>query len=363
MLVDTGAQRAKILDNHISRNSGKGITLAPQTAGPPGTASNANHDIDPPFNLRLNQLGQLTGRVYADGSNAACGATCNVQIFTADPNVQDGQGRDTVTPSAFDISANGYFTATLAGQLPAQLALTATDAAGNTSEFAVFTKTLAIDIGPTRSSSAFPGQTVVYTHRITNTGSVDFTDLRLSATSSRNWPFTLSPLSTTDIPLAAQQSTLVTVTLTLPTGADPRVKFGSPADQTTVTVKSTKFVTITDSVTDTTTIGGMFILDASYKLGRTGSGAPGTVIDYTRNLTNTGNVSGTVTLSATTDLGWTTLVTPTSVILQPGQTIGVDSSVAIPQGAIAGTVAKTPPYFDSRANKAAIARQSSRRSS
>jgi hypothetical protein len=342
VLVDGSAQRAKILDNHISRNSRKGIALDLQTAGPPGIATNANHDIDPPFNLRLNQLGRLTGRVFADGSNAACGGiTCKVQIFAADPIAKDLQGRDPITPTQYLLTANGYFTATLAGALPAQLALTATDKDGNTSEFAVFTSTLGVDIGPPRSSSAFPGQTVVYTHRITNTGSVDFTDLRLSATSSRNWPFTLSPLGTTDIALVAQQSKLVTVTLTLPAGADPRVKFGSPADQTRVTIKSTKLVTVTDSVTNTTNILGKFILDASFKLGRTGSGAAGTVIDYTRTLTNSGNITGTVTLTASTDLNWTTIITPTSVQLPPGKSLGVVTSVKIPLGTIAGTVGKT----------------------
>src|SRR5262249_60292491 len=85
VLVDAGAHDVKILDNHISRNTGKGIAPTPQTVGPPGSASNPNHDIDAPFNVHLNQTGRLTGRVYADGSNAACGATCTIQIFTADP--------------------------------------------------------------------------------------------------------------------------------------------------------------------------------------------------------------------------------------------------------------------------------------
>jgi hypothetical protein len=346
VLVDTGAQRVKILDNHISRNIGKGIALTPQTAGPPGNSANPNHDIDAPFNIHLNQAGRLTGRVYADGSNAACGATCIIQIFTTDPAALDRQGRDKVTPASLQISANGYFTATLSSQLPAQLALTATDAAGNTSEFTVLTATLKLDIGPARSSSAIPGQVITYTHRITNSGEVDFTNLRLSATSSRGWPFALAPAPTTDIALAAHESKTVTLTLTLPSGSDPRVRAGGVPDSTRVTIKSTSLLTVTASITDTTTVLGKFILDASFKLGRIGSGAPGTVIDYTRLMTNTGNVTGTVTLGAITDLGWTTIITPTSVQLPPGKAIGVVSSVKIPLGAIAGTVAKTKLTFN-----------------
>ena len=105
-------------------------------------------------------------------------------------------------------------------------------------------------------------------------------------------------------------------------------------------------MTVTDSVTDTTNILGKFILDASFKLGRAGTGTPGTVVDYPRTLTNTGNVTGTVTLTATTDLGWTTQITPTSVQLPPGRSIGVLSSVKIPLGAIAGTVGKTTLTFN-----------------
>jgi len=346
VLVDTGAQRVKILDNHISRNTGKGIALTPQTAGPPGNAANPNHDIDPPFNIHLNQVGRLTGRVFADGSNAACGATCIIQIFTTDPAALDRQGRDKVTPASLQLSANGYFTATLSSQLPAQLALTATDAAGNTSEFMVLTSTLKLDIGPARSSSAIPGQVINYTHRITNSGEIDFTNLRLSATSSRGWPFALAPAPTTDIALAAHESKTVTLTLTLPSGSDPRVRAGGVPDSTRVTIKSTSLLTVTASVTDTTTVLGKFILDASFKLGRTGNGAPGAVVDYTRTLTNTGNVTGTVTLGAITDLTWTTLITPTSVQLPPGKAIGVVTSVKIPQGATAGTVGKTALTFN-----------------
>src|SRR5207253_8410899 len=85
---------------------------------------------------------------------------------------------------------------------------------------------------------------------------------------------------------------------------------------------------------------------ASFKLGRAGTGTPGTLVDYPRTITNTGNVTGTVTLGAITDLGWTTTITPTSVQLPPGKAIGVVSSVAIPQGATAGTVGKTTLTFN-----------------
>jgi uncharacterized membrane protein len=230
--------------------------------------------------------------------------------------------------------------------VPAQLALTATDKDGNTSEFAVFTSTFGLDIEPPRTGTAYPGDVITYTHRVTNTGTVDFTNIKYTAFSKLGWPYKLAP--TGDIALAGGESKPVTLTLTLPTGADPRVRIPN-TELTRLTVSATTnnpALVTTDSVTDTTTVLGKFILDATFKLGRTGSGAPGTVIDYTRLITNTGNITGTVTLTATTGLGWTTLITPTLVDLPPGRSIGVVSSVAIPLGATAGTVGKTVLTFD-----------------
>ena len=353
ILVDGSAQKVKILDNRISRNTLKGIALSPQTSGAPGVASNANHDIDPPFNLRLNQNGQLTGRVLVDGSNAACGATCIIQIFTADPAAPDGQGRDKITPS-IQLTSNGFFTATLTGGLPAQLALTATDTAGNTSEFAAFTRTLGLSIGPPRASLASPSQIITYTHRITNTGSVDFTNVQMGVvfttnyqgtTSSQAWPFKLLPANTPPITLLAGQSKPVTLTLTLPSGTAPSVRAGL-IQQTRITVSASTPnppVVTTSSVTDTTTVAESFVLSVN-PLTRSGVGAPDSannVVRYVHTLSNNGNVTGTVVVSATTDRGWDTTVSTDTVRLAPGESKSVTISVSIPSSTAQGTVAKT----------------------
>ena len=350
-------QQVKIFDNSMTGNAitgnKKGIVLTPGTT-PGSIVTSPNHDIDPPYLLHIDQTGKLSGKIRITPNNPAIGACaqpCVIQLFTTNPQTLDTQGRDklnatvTIVPDSLDPSV-GNFSAAV-GSVPAQLALTATDKNGNTSEFAVFTSTFGLDIQPPRSSSAYPGDVVVYTHRITNTGTVDFTNIQFSAFSKLGWPFKLAPAN--PISLLSGASKPVTLTLTLPTGADPRVRIPN-TELTRLTVSATTAnpaLVTTKSITDTTIVGARFQLDASFKLpGRNGSGAPGTIIDYTRTLTNTGNVTGTVTLTATTDLGWTTLITPTSVTLPPGKVIGVVSSVAIPLGTIAGTVAKTKLTLD-----------------
>ncbi|HEU5101810.1 MAG TPA: NEW3 domain-containing protein, partial [Roseiflexaceae bacterium] len=353
LVSGTGTQRVKIFDNSMQGNLTGGIDLTPETttppAGPPtGSASNPNHDIDPPYGLHIDQTGKLTGKVRLTPNNpavSACAQPCTIQIFAANPQTADGQGRDklnvtvSLTPDSQDPSI-GNFSASVSS-VPAQLALTATDKDGNTSEFATLTRQFGLDIQPPRASSANPGQTVIYTHRITNTGTVDFTNVQFSASSKLGWTTKLEPSS--PITLLQGESKPVTLTLTLPSGSATNVRAGL-VEQTRLTVSATTInpsVVTSASITDTTTVLGKFILDASFKNGRAGTGAPGTVIDYTRTLTNTGNLTGTVTLTASTDLAWTTSITPTTVQLPPGKSIGVRTSVTIPQGATANTVAKT----------------------
>jgi CSLREA domain-containing protein len=338
---DIGTQRVKILDNSMQGNGAGGIDLTPESLGAPGNASNPNHDINPPFNLRINQNGVLTGNILPGSDPAACDE-CTIQIFSANPVTRDRQGRDKldITPT---IAANGAFTATL-GLVPAQLALTATDADGNTSEFAVLTRTLALAIVPTYPQrQALPGDKVVYTHQLVNNGTVDFDNIQLTADSSLNWTFTISP--TSPIALRAGQSVPITLTLTLPTGSATNVREGL-VDETTITARAVTATpggatTTTATVVDRTEVLGQFVLQVIPE-GRSGFGSPKAPnVDYSHILTNIGNQAGTVAITASTDLGWTTSVTPTVVTLQPGESAGITVRVVVPAGTQAGTKANT----------------------
>lgn len=348
-----GTQPVEITSNRISGNgvpqngpfpatppagsSGNGIKLVGTTTGSPGSNTGPNHDIDPPFNLRVNNRGRLTGRVRANNlepSSCLPGDKCRIQVFTTNPQTLDGQGLQQLNVPV-TITSNGYFTATL-GSVPPQLAVTATDQAGSTSEFAIWTRQYTgLQIGPPRIGTAAPGQTITYTHRITNTSTVDFDDLRLSYNSQLKW--TVVPAPEGNIALGVGENKPVTVTITLPTGSVENVRAGL-VEQTRVTVQSTGVPTATASVTDTTTVLGRFILSITPP-SATGFGVPGKPIDYVHTLTNLGNITGTVSLAPSTTLGglpaptWTTSITPAQITLGPGKSATTSVRVNVPPGA------------------------------
>jgi CSLREA domain-containing protein len=357
----SGAQRVTIDGNSISGNAvpsgttyppsangnGQGIVLTPKTVGPPGSSSNANHDIDAPANLQMDEDGTLSGRVLATaGQPAACLpiASCAVQIFATDAATLDGQGKTklggNVTPAS-----NGTFTAGF-GTVPAQVALTATDAAGNTSEFGVFTTrlqpgdlTIAPLVPASAAQSAIPGQVITYTSTISNGSNINFKTLQLTAFSKLGWTYQLQPAG--PIALAAGTSRPVTLTLTLPTGSVPNVRAGL-IEETRVTIASSKFPTMTASLTDTTTVLSKFLLAVDPPT-REVPALPGENAFFAHQLTNNGNVTATLSLATTTDrVGWTTVVTPGgSFTLAPGETRSILASVFVPPGTTAGTAATT----------------------
>ena len=343
--VDDQAKRVSILGNHISRNTGQGIALSPNNPAPGGDQNNANHDIDPPFGVRLNQERLLTGRVLTSGASDACALPCTIQIFSSDPS-GDAAAQGLVLRAEL-ISTNGYFTTTLS-TLYDQLAITATDKNGNTSEFAQFDTTIGpIDLAEAdpNAQSAIPGQVVTYTHQLINNGSVDLLDLKVAASSSRKWQISTSPPIGTPFALAAGQTKLLIVTLKLPLGPDTRVLAGPPPDTTVITVTSTKYVTVTDSATDTTTVLPKVLIDAQ-PTARTGFGVPDTpsnVVRYTHRLVNKGNIATTVQVQTRSLRGWTTEVSTDTIRLEPGDNNAkfLTVSVTVPSGTAPDTAEST----------------------
>ena len=344
--VAAGVQRVAILDTSFTANGAKGIALG----------AGANHNIAPPFALRVNQAKQVTGRVVANTVGqppvaSAC-ITCTIQFFAANPMTLDGEGRNQLAVTNFNITSNGYFTATLP-VIPRQLAVTATDIGGNTSEFATLTITPSLKItnyGPS-AKPASPTDTISYTFRVTNTGTLDLTDLKVVAGSDKRWTITPSVTQPGTLSLLAGQSAPLTLTLTLPIGTDPRVIAGT-IDTSYITVTSTLTPTATASAQARTTVLSSFVLKVDPEAIR-GEGVTldpdqPDVRDYVHTLTNTGNLTGTVSITATTDLfnvnvpnNWKTTVDVQSVTLKPGESQAVTVRVQIPYGAIVPTIAKT----------------------
>jgi CSLREA domain-containing protein len=341
VLVAGNTQRVSILGNSFSLNSAKGIELAEDTENTNGSALLPNHDINPPFDLRLNQTGQITGRVLADKTKPASCITCTIELFTS---AGDGEGRDKLDVPV-EISSNGYFTATLA-TLPSQVLATATDALSNTSEFAVLDVIASIKLVPTGpvEQTAAPSQTITYTFDVVNDGTLDFAnnDLTLSAGSDKGWTIDVQPEA---LSLRAGrdgqpgESKPVTLTLTLPSGSDERVRAGV-VDTSYITVTSTVAPATTASASVRTTVAPRFVPEITPPT-RSGSGLPTSEIAYAHTIRNAGNISGTVTLTASSFLpngspavGYTTTITPTSFVLEPGQSVDVTANVTIPEDAV-----------------------------
>ncbi len=353
-------QQVEIVNNRISRNRTAGIDLDPSFPLEQSNAANPNHDIDPPIvdaaglglpaelRMSVSNSGLLSGYVITGTSDIsqanpeAC-VTCTVQIFKPDPELPepDGQGFAQAAPDGTP-DETGYFEVQLfdivTAGFPNQILLTATDFAGNTSEYALFTVSRMVAIAPPRTqpSPVFPSQVFSYTHTVTNTGSVD-DSFRLSAASSLTWTHTIAPAEPFN--LRAGESRPVTITVTVPPGADPNAAVNLP-HTLTVSVTSTTDQDVTASVQDTTTVGGNRKITFD-PLTSTGLTQPGQEIEYVHTIRNEGNLTATVNLDfTTTQPSWPTSLNQTTFTLGPGGVDQLRLSVTPPdQVIIAGTTA------------------------
>src|SRR5690606_8647506 len=103
-----------------------------------------------------------------------------------------------------------------------------TDKYGNTSEFSTYTVTRTVDIEAAQNVvDAFPSQEIVFSQTATNTGTFDDT-FALSFNSKVGLTSTNVRFSPgNSLALLAGESKPFTVTVTLPTGSDPRVAAGT----------------------------------------------------------------------------------------------------------------------------------------
>jgi uncharacterized membrane protein len=193
------------------------------------------------------------------------------------------------------------------------------------------TQTVGVELEPDHADTTDSGTTITYTHTLTNTGDgPDVFDLTLS--SSQGWPVSLlAPV--TPVALTAGQTETVVISLTVPPGS-----FGL-VDVTTITATSQTDTNIFATATDTTTVS--MTPDVELEPDRSSNADPGTLVTYTHTLTNAGNGPDTFNLQAISSQGWTVVVSPTSVLLDPHQTHAVVVTVTVPSGAISSTVDTT----------------------
>lgn len=377
IVVEGDADRVRLRDNRLAQNAAGirlvGTTLfTPPRTSDPGSQANPNHDIDPPpvdvvtfsdpLRLRVGDQGVIAGfvitstsRIESELSPVSACVTCTVQLFRPDEGLADGQGwiplatravGDTSgqPASSFPVNPDGSFTRQVVGGVAniGQLLLVATDGFGNSSEYAVFPIRPGFTLESlTPPQSAGPGETVTYTLRLSNTGTLDVTGLRLQTSGTlASWRVATDPITNTlftiPTPLEAGTSRLITVSLTLPPGPNPQVNAGV-RDVTTVRVVKDNSV-LSQSLQLQTTVLPRPVLVVT-PTNSLGSARPGETVPHTHVIRNNGNVTVTAGLSFTTrdPVGqtglWATSITPSAITLAPGEETRVRVDVLVPPGA------------------------------
>lgn len=112
-------------------------------------------------------------------------------------------------------------------------------------------QTPGVDVGPDHTQQAYPGDTILYDHTLTNTGTTTDT-FTLEVLSTQGWPVELvgatQPTGTLSLQVAPQFAAPFQISLTVPADAV------GLTDTTIVTATSQLSPTVQDSATDTTTV-------------------------------------------------------------------------------------------------------------
>lgn len=340
-----GSKHITVMRSLFGENCGLGILRDPNDT----SAGSANEGIQPPVLIGFNNERQLRGQIILTGPGAC--EECTVEIFRSRDTLTtpDGEGGhkqnsgvDTIT--SFDEEGNFSFTL---DRVPMQILATATDKYGNTSEFSTYTITRTVDIEAAQTvTDAYPSQEIVFSQTATNTGTFDDT-FELSFNSkvglnSSNIRF--SPGNS--LSLLAGETKPFTVTVTLPSGADPRVAAGT-IEELGIRIASTSYVTASDVLTHTISVTSSVAI-AVTPTNTTGEVQAGQTFTHHFTVTNNGNIQATLNLSYTTTPAWVTEmdVANQTLTLAPGASRQVAIAVTAPEGSLAGNQAVTTLSID-----------------
>jgi len=191
-----------------------------------------------------------------------------------------------------------------------------------------------VTVSPDNATGGEAGQTIVYTHTVTNDSNTSDT-FDLTAASSLGWSSTVTNTSGTplsSVTLAPGASATVQVRVVIPTGTTDGTR-----DTTTISARSQTDTTVLDSALDVTTCGRVTVTPD-----QNATMAPGQMVTYQFSVSN--NLSGqrTYNLSWLSTLGWEIQVTDlagnplTSVTLDSGFTTDVLVNVSVPADASVG---------------------------
>jgi uncharacterized membrane protein len=190
---------------------------------------------------------------------------------------------------------------------------------------------------PVNIQRTTPGGTLTFKFSLVNSGSVIFSPSGNTVSVSgvpAGWGSALTPQ--TFGALGPGQAISVTLTLNVPANA--------PNGQTDVTVSATA-QTIQGPASSTAIararVGPPIAVDIAPD--RSSAALPGTVVQYTHYITNTGFAEETFNVSALSSLNWDTFVGSNQVTLKPDQSAVITVSLTIPSSAPA-TLPGDPPH-------------------
>jgi uncharacterized membrane protein len=179
---------------------------------------------------------------------------------------------------------------------------------------------------PNNSSTVLVGESVVYTHTLTNQG--DSTDVfTLSSVSDQGWSISLS---NNLLALAAGGSATINVTVNAPASGPNGL-----VDITTVYALSQNQGGVLVAVaSDVSTL--LNPASVSLSPNQSSQANAGSTVQYTYVLTNDGASIDTFSLGANSSQGWTVAVNEPEVTLEPGASTSVQLTLTVPPSATQG---------------------------
>jgi uncharacterized membrane protein len=185
-----------------------------------------------------------------------------------------------------------------------------------------------VSISP-KSQNGQKGVTLNYTVTVTNTGNIT-DNYSLTVTDTAGWSPSVLPIT---LNLSAGDSGDATLSVTVPSNA-------IVGTSDTITVKA---IGTGDNGLDSCTAQAtapalppaagvtMSISPSSQR------GTPGTTLNYTVTVTNTGNITDNYSLTVTDNAGWSPSISPTSLSVSPSSSENATLSVTIPDNAFVGS--------------------------
>lgn len=241
---------------------------------------------------------------------------------------------------ALDVPRNGARTITVQVAIPAGLGagasstitVTATGRDGGPSDSVTdlvrVASITAADLSPGQRGNLNPGESLTYSHTVTNTGTTTTAFVVESSDSAAGWSSTVSGSPTPT--LAPGERATVTVQVTAPANAAP-----GDRNTTLLQVRAVGAETpVLDQEEDITSIGparGVII-----EPNRSGDGVPNGTIVFTHTVRNIGTEQGLFRITVAEANGWPATVTPDLVNLGAGREVTVTVRVFIPDGTRAG---------------------------